>query len=169
MHRLVLVLVILLTIYSCEREQKSIEEYPLQVGDINFDADLDNPDFKLCDEAAVLQYYNFGKGVQYRGEKLSINNYFEDKFKARDLEGDTGFITVRFIVNCEGKTGRHRIEGMDYNFKKKEFSKELTSSLLQLTKEMDGWLTSEYDGKAYDYYQYLTFKMEKGRLMEIMP
>jgi len=58
---------------------------------------------------------------------------------------------------------------MDVEDREKKFSDSLSSQLLSLTKELDGWLVGEMEGKKYDYYQYLTFKMENGKLIEIMP
>jgi hypothetical protein len=143
--------------------------YPLQVGDIYFDPKLDDPNFKLCDENRMAQYYSFGKGLQYKGEKIKINEHFKVGLKVNEQRNVTGFLTIRFIVNCEGKIGRFRVEGMDNEYSQKTFSEGLTNQLMSLTKKLDGWIIGEHDGKAYDYYQYLTFKIENGILIEIMP
>lgn len=161
-------LILLLMFYSCTNKQEVKDAYPVQVGDLEADPDLDDANFKLCDETRVLQYYNFGKGLQYKGEKAAIDDYFPENFKSSQ-KNDTGFVTIRFIVTCEGKTGRFRITGMDNNYQQKDFSDDLTEGLLALTKEMDGWIIGEIEGRSFDYYQYLTFKLEAGKLIEIMP
>lgn len=144
-------------------------EYPPQVGDIAFDSEHDDVDFKICNENQIAQYYNFGKGLQYTGEKPKINEHFFSLFKASADAEESGFVTIRFIVNCHGKTGRFRMEGMDNDFHEKSFSKETTTQLLNLTRKLDGWIVPQHDGRSFDYYQYLTFKIEGGRLIEIMP
>lgn len=174
MIRIILIPALLSTLYSCgqeqkKNEQKTNEEYPLQVGDICFNHKIDDPDFKLCDDNGILQYYNFEKGLQYKGEKPAIKKHFKEGLKAKGLEEDTGYITIRFIVNCEGKTGRFRVQEMDNDFNEKEFSVDLKMQLLNLTEKMPGWPAGEYEGKIRDYYQYLTFKIEGGNLVEIMP
>jgi hypothetical protein len=58
---------------------------------------------------------------------------------------------------------------MDNDYKEKVFNDPITNQLLKLTKELDGWIVGEHDRISYDYYQYLTFKIESGRLIEIMP
>ncbi|PRY05333.1 hypothetical protein CLV24_13013 [Pontibacter ummariensis] len=141
----------------------------MQVGDIYFNSKIDDPDFKVCDDNNVLQYYNFGNGIQYEGEKLAINKYFIGELKSKGLKKDTGYITIRFIVNCEGRLGRFRVQEMGNDFNEKEFSSDLKNQLLNLTKGMSGWMVGEHQGKSYDYYQYLTFKVEGGSLVEIMP
>lgn len=168
MQRLLFVSFLVTALNSCGQTPEKTT-YSLQVGDIYFDAKLDDPNFKLCDEDRVLQYYNFGKGVQYKGEKIKINQHFETGLIVNEKVKESGFLVIRFIVNCEGRTGRFRIQGMDNEYNEKTFNESLTNQLMSLTKTLDGWVTGEYDGKTYDYYQYLTFKMENGILIEIMP
>lgn len=162
-------LLLLVTLHSNAQEKITVNEYPSQVGDITFDSKLDDSNFRLCNESDVFQYYYFGKGLQYKGEKPNIIEHFRNGFKIRKNKDDEGLITIRFIVNCEGKTGRFRVHGMDNDYQEKVFSKHLTQQLLILTKQLNGWIVGEYDGKAYDYYQYLTFKIVNGNITEIMP
>lgn len=138
------------------------------VGDTSFDKELDDPTFRVCNQLQVAQYYNFGKGLQYKGEKAALNSHFKKLFL--DLkESESGFITIRFIVNCEGKTGWFRVQEMDVNYKPKKFKKTLLDELVKLTMELDGWVIGEDNGRKFDYYQYLTFKFHNGKLIEIMP
>jgi hypothetical protein len=168
MRELMIILILLKTLCCCAQKHDIKANYPLQVGDIYFNHETDDPNFKLCDENEVYQYYNFGKGLQYKGEKIRIYEHFKSGLTARHSE-ESGFLTIRFIVNCQGKTGRFRIQGMDNNYVETTFSEKLTNQLLSLTKQLDGWAIRDFDGKAFDYYQYLTFKIEKGKLIEIMP
>lgn len=159
---------IIMTLNSCGQAQNNVATYPEHVGDIAFDASFDDPNFKVCNKE-IFQYYNFGKGLQYKGEKIAIDKYFGENFKNARQEDETGFLTIRFIVNCEGGTGRFRVEGMDNNYQIKKFKNDLTDQILKLTKQMDGWIAGNFEGRKMDYYQYLTFKLEVGQIIEIMP
>lgn len=143
--------------------------YPANVGDIAFNPKLDDPGFKVCHEEFVFQYYNFGKGLQYKGEKTAINEFFKEHFNFKKTAGETGLFTIRFIVNCEGETGRFRWQGMDLNYNPKNFNADLQARLLSLTRQLDGWIVGQLQDKTVDYYQYLTFKLVDGELIEIMP
>jgi hypothetical protein len=169
MRKIILPLIFLTSFYSCSQTVRRENDYAEHVGDISFDKDIDDPNFNVCDENKVFQYYNFGKGLRYEGEKSAINQYFKDKANLRERQGETGFLTIRFIVNCEGKTGRFRIQGMDANYKEKQFEKGLVDELLSLTRQLDGWIVARDDKNRFDYYQYLTIKIENGKLIEIMP
>ena len=168
MKQVIPICCLLAVLVSCQHEARP-QQYPLQVGDIDYDPKLDDPSFELCNDKQVPQYYNFGKGVQYQGEKPAINKHFESLFNYEGDLNDSGFITIRFIVNCKGKTGRFRIQQMDFDYQEKKFRDEWVPQLVERTKQMSGWEIGQHNGSAYDYYQYLTFKIEKGKLIEIMP
>jgi len=170
MKRLLVYSLIAIVFNSCGHAQHNSPSYPEHVGDISFDDKLDDTNFKVCtNENNIPQYYNFGKGLQYTGEKIAIDKYFGENFKNKIQKNETGFLTIRFIVNCEGKTGRFRVEGMDSHYQVKKFDKELENQILKLTMQLDGWIAGELQGQKLDYYQYLTFKLEEGQLIEIMP
>lgn len=154
---------------SCkEGQQNSI--YPRHVGDISFDEAIDRKEFQLCNgDKKVRQYFNFGKGVQYDGEKLAIIESFKENYKPIKLMGETGLIRIRFIVNCKRETGRFRILSMDSSYQKKEFDKKITDQLLSITKKLAGWKILSDRSKPHDYYQYLIFKIENGDIKEILP
>lgn len=157
----------LIWLASCTTQTKQ-REVLRHVGDIIFDPKVDTTDFEPCHEDLAFQYYNFSNATQYKGEKIAIVRAFQDRFKPVS-ETEHGYVTIRFIVNCEGQTGWFRVITMDENYDEKTFSKELTDQLLKITQELDGWKPGEFDNENYDYYQYLTFKITNGSIENIMP
>ena len=67
------------------------------------------------------------------------------------------------------QTDRFRILQIDHNYQEKEFPKALTEQLLTLTKALDRWVPGEKNGKKYDTYYYLNFKIVNGKIAEILP
>lgn len=169
MKNLVLLILLLPLFTNCQTEKNVVSKYPANVGDITFDEKLDDPQFKRClDERYSFQYYNDSKGLQYKGEKIEI----ERKLEAIHLKSNpnsNGYITIRFVVNCEGQTGMFRVQQMNENYEEIAFDNKLTNQLLDFTKKLEGWIPKEYQGKKLDYYQYLTFKIENGKVSEILP
>lgn len=156
---------------NCQADIKvTASKYPAQVGDINFDKKIDDPDFKRCipENKHGYQYYNDSKGFQYKGEKLAIIRNLE-KENIQSSKDINGYVTIRFVVNCEGKAGIFRMKQMDENYIEKELDKSLSNQLLDFTKKLNGWIPKEIDGQKADYYQYLTFKIEHGKVSEILP
>lgn len=155
-----------------ELQSEENESYLRWVGDIEFDEKTDNPDFQLCyTDNAIRQYFNFSKGVQYKGEKPAIIQHFKENYQPVASK-QSGLLRIRFVVNCKGETDRFRLMGMDENFQPMDFETEISHQILDLTKKMEGWLPiemEEMDNMTLDYYQYLIFKIYNGEIIEIMP
>jgi hypothetical protein len=158
---------LLSTFQACSQERPA--QYPNFVGDIAYDPELDDVGFKVCNPSYVAQYYNFGQGVQFSGEKSRIIKHFGKYYQPSRFVGETGYITIRFIVNCEGSAGRFRVQEMDMDLVPKKFGKGLANELLKITSNMQGWGIASHETQVFDYYQYLTFKIENGTLTEILP
>lgn len=158
---------------SCGQETTSFKnEYPPRhIGDIEFDPKLDNPDFKLCYPEHIDQY--IGEDFLYEGEKIALEKEILDNYRTEIAKKESGMIRVRFIVNCKGETDRFRILGADKNYKEKEFDKSITNQILQITKNLKGWKIMYYRNEKLelpiDYYQYLIFKIENGKIVKILP
>lgn len=142
------------------------QKYPEMVGDIAFDPVLDRDDFKLCNER-ILQYYNFGDGVQYEGERPALLDHFETRYTP--VSDWDGYVSVRFVVNCDGETDRYRLSAMDYDYVEEPGQLEVNEGLLAAVRSMDGWMPKTYDEIPLPYYQYLTFRIAGGHITEILP
>lgn len=156
-----IILVFLPFLFSCQAEKTS--KLTSSVGDIDYDEKIDDRNFKLCNFNTV-QYFNLKREFQYEGEKMAI----VEKFKQLNLKADAndnGYITIRFIVNCEGKTGRFRVQQFNSDYKKISFNDNFVTEILKFTQNLNGWKNLE----KQDYYQYLTYKIENGKVTEILP
>lgn len=164
-----LTLSLILSVWSCSNSNSNTTKpYPNHVGDIEFNPELDSKEFSPCSEQHINQYYNFGSNIQYKGEKRALLNTFKEKYvtKIRNVDG---YITIRFVVNCLGETGRFRVKTLDQDYKPTTLDKETVDQILDITKSLDGWKAGEYEGAYFDYYQYLTFKLSAGQIESIIP
>lgn len=58
------------------------EKFQRWVGDLFFDANVDDEGFQLCfEDHNVFQYFNLSQGMQYKGEKTAIKNAFEKNYQ----------------------------------------------------------------------------------------
>ena len=169
MRFLLLVFLSSVFFFACQTHRElPAGDYPNNVGDIAPDATLDDTLFKVCRENYIPQYYSLKSG--FTGEKPAIEAYFREKFvKNRKHSRENGYITVRFVVNCRGESGRFRVQEADLNLQPKQFPPDLSAQLLRLTKGLNGWQPGENQGLQIDYYQYLTFKIAGGDIVAILP
>lgn len=142
---------------------------PEFVGDIKFDEKTDKRDFYLCNEGDIFQYFNNSEGVEYNGEKYAIEKEFSDKYHSENVKKENALVRIRFVVNCKGETDRFRTLVADYNYQPIKIDENITSQLLEITKNLKGWKPKTYRGIKIDYYQYLIFKIKDGKIDEILP
>ncbi|MGB6035780.1 MAG: hypothetical protein WBG42_05900 [Cryomorphaceae bacterium] len=161
-----LFVVITLTNCSTEKEQSKYLRY---VGDIEADNKLDDPTFKLCnDEVFLKQYFNFSQGLQYEGEMLKIKEQFELAYVPVEVN-QSGWVRIRFVVNCRGESGRFRMICSDEHYESRQFDSRITDQLMSITKALEGWKPLPDSENPDEYYQYLIFKIENGDIIEILP
>ena len=173
MKQTILLLPLLLFLWSgCQNQREQIESatYLRWVGDSEPDKKIDDPNFEICHtEDEVFQYFNLMNGPQYVGEKKALEQHFMTNFKPLENSAHSGFVRVRFIVNCEGKAGRFRVIQSDLDLNETKFDSGLVKQLVDLTKSVEKWVIQYKDDTAVDYYQYLIFKIDNGRIIEILP
>ena len=171
MRSLISILFLIPLLINCQSEKTAISKYPAHVGNVEFDEKIDDPNFNRClpEGSYAYQYYNGdSSGIQYKGEKLEIIRTLEIE-NIQSSKDINGYITVRFVVNCEGKAGIFRMQQMDEEYKEKELDQKFSEQILSFTKKLNGWIPKKIQGTKVDYYQYLTFKIEHGKVSEILP
>lgn len=145
-----------------------IDSFPLNTGDIAFNAALDDSSFIVCNPNVVFQYYNTVS--YYKQHKREIEQYFKRNYhQPVQTAGQTGYLTIRFIINCSGKTGRFRMNELDDKYQPYKFDTSISSQLMTLTKGLKNWQPARYKDKIYDSYQYITFKLKKGTIECVLP
>jgi len=166
------ILALLLILFSCGKTRqkettespksepiaKEVSKYPNHIGDIAFDESLDDPEFKPC-QSSIPQYYALG--ADFRVDNDVLMSHFESVSPSQKQE--TAFHTIRFIVNCKGKIGRLRVETMSAEYQVTVLDSIMSSDIREKLLAFDQW------PQGRDFYQYLTFKIEKGKIKQVMP
>ncbi len=159
-------IIILILIVGCSQN-----EYK-NVGDIPFDKEMDDDGFQICNEKKIKQYYvrkSSDTPPSYKGEKRGLEQAIISKYSFPQSEKEDGYITIRFIVNCNGETGRFRMEEMDFAYSTKKFDPKISSQLLEIVKNLDEWIPRKSKNMDFDFYQYLAFKIKNGQIIKILP
>ncbi|MDN5288282.1 MAG: hypothetical protein JWR38_4556 [Mucilaginibacter sp.] len=167
-----LLLLLLLTTSIALKAQNSLptaSALPEDVGDIVFDPKTDKANFYLCHQNFIIQYYNVA--TSYKGGGGAIKKSILNRYRYKQAYMlATGFVTIRFVINCKGQTDRFRISQLNNNYQQTVFNKDLIAQLLELCKSLDQWVPGKDDkGNIYDSYYYLNFKLVKGHIKAITP
>lgn len=161
--------VILVLLISCKKTSDKQSSHLANVGIILKDESVDDPSFQPCHEDYSFFYYQVENTSHlYQGEKPAIVKAFDD-IDLPIMDQNDGYVTIKFLVNCRAETGRFRVEQVDFDYKDKKFEGELVTLLLEITKQLDGWLPGIKEGFKCDYYKYLTFKIINNQIVDILP
>lgn len=137
---------------------EKVSKYPDHVGDIAFDDALDDPEFKTC-QGQIPQYYALGP--KYRVDNDVLLSHFGSVNPSPGQE--TVYHTIRFVVNCKGEIGQLREETMNNDYQAATLHQSMKEELRSKLLAFDQW------PQGRDYYQYLTFKIEAGKIKEVLP
>ena len=145
--------------------------YTRWVGDIETDSTVDCPDFYLCNgKQYAAQYFHYTDDYPYMFGKDSLMNIFQHRYKPYFKEDQSGYIRIRFIINCEGQSGKFRISQAGRDYLPKTFHKRIISQLMEIIKSVNGWrIMFDHQDRKRDYYMYLTFKLKNGEITDIIP
>lgn len=160
----------MLACVACQTETKDREEvtleYPEFIGEIDADDRLDDPRFKLCDSTMLVQSrlalsYEGGLAqLEEKGKKALGNRENYKKY--------SGYVMVRFIINCQKETGRFRFQTLDEQFLVQDCPQELKQQVQQFIEGLDKWVFLRAEDQGKDHSKYLNFKFEQGQLTNII-
>ncbi|WP_026754097.1 hypothetical protein [Sediminibacter sp. Hel_I_10] len=134
---------------------------------INPDTALLNDGFKVCDDTYIAQYYNT-PASPYPNGKNGFRTYINSNYENRNYS-DSGYLNIRFIINCEGDTGRFVIHENNLDLEPKTFNKDLVDQLFKLTSELKDWKPTILREDPKDAYMYVSYRIEHGEIVEIIP
>lgn len=135
-----------------------------QVGDIAFDASIDNSEFLVCDEERIVQYYSVG--TYYEGGEKAIKTELRELITQLNFE-KSGIITFRFVVNCTNQTGRFRTKMVNTDLKETSFNSSNIKQIQESIKSLNSWHAGKWDNQPLDTYYILNFKIQNGKITDI--
>ena len=123
--------------------------------------------FKVCDENFILQYYN-PESATYREGKNGLSKFILQNYKNNKFT-DSGYLNIRFIINCKGEAGRYVIHENDLDLEPKKFNTKIVNQLFSLTTQLKKWNPNFYQNEFRDSYMYISYRIENGEITEIIP
>ena len=142
------------------------EKFPHNVEYINPKAALFSEGFETC-SPRIAQYYNPERATYSKGKnglrKFVLSNYKNQGYK------DSGYLNFRFVINCKGKVGRYVIHQNNLNLEPTELNPLMVEQLFEITRKLDKWNPNIIRGETRDSYMYISYRIENGEIVEILP
>ena len=154
--------------YYGGRFEADEEKYPQAVGYIDTSKALRNTTYELCNADALYSLHSPRHVASYEGSK---KRFRENVLKQYDSTAykDSGYVNFRFLINCKGQPGWFEIRETDLNYEKSSFDQNLVTSLLDITGSPEHWAIRNIGPDPIDYYMYVTYRLEDGKITEILP
>jgi hypothetical protein len=145
-----------------------INPHKEDIGYVSKEDALDT-DFEFCYKEKIFPYYYGRNPARYRFGKDSLKQYFKLHYANFGDTSSSGFITFRFGINCKGEAGRYVVEQVGTDFKPKQFNPKIVENLYTHLKALQEWEPIAFYDDRYDSFIHITFKLENGSLLEILP
>ncbi len=116
----------------------------------------------------IADYYN-DDDAKFIGGKGALFELLETTLDKSKPKGESGYLTFRFVVNCEGKAGWFTTEEADLDYQRKSFSSECKNHLYDILSSVEKWKMLTIRDQVRDAYVYITFKLKNGKIIEILP
>ncbi|RME94882.1 MAG: hypothetical protein D6772_13940 [Bacteroidetes bacterium] len=147
------------------------ESVPKRVGYIDPEQTLDAYGyFQPCnDPNSIYDYYNGEQKAAFKSGKRGLEKALRSRIDPSFIAGESGYLTFRFVINCEGQTGWFVTEMADLNFQSKSFSPATVQHVYKILKGLKNWQAGRVRGETVDAYAYVTFKIIQGEIVDIFP
>lgn len=123
-----------------------------------------------CKGHHYVYYYQVGGKYPENSRSLlsKAQAFMHDKNKSYH---GSGYITLRFAIDCEGKMGR-KVQVLQTNEKYKSFhfDKKFVNELHSFLKTLDKWkIAGSKESSPFFYTSFITFKIKDGKIINIIP
>ncbi len=140
--------------------------YYHDLGDIAHDPLIDKQLFILCDSTRTMQGRS---ALRYPRGVGALEEICLSTFEYRPaFEVFSGYVTIRFMINCKNESGRFRAQALDLDFSPKECPNELKEQLLGIVENLNGWKKSTSFPPKAEYSKYINFKIDHGRIEHVL-
>ena len=131
---------------------------------------LHDPDFAWCRPQRELtrDYYNATPDVSVLGGHATLRRVLLPRLDLAALAGESGYLTLRFVVDCRGQIGMIAADEADLDFAPKTFPPEAVAAFAKTLRAGDIAFDLS-DAGDHDYYAYLTLKLRDGDVTDFLP
>jgi heme/copper-type cytochrome/quinol oxidase subunit 2 len=167
---IVLIIIALYAYASYQLEHKFIPDNNIHTTSAEYidpKAAFLNEDFEVCNEDFIIQYYNPQRATYSKG-KNGLRQFIMSNYNNKSYT-DSGYLNIRFIINCKGKAGRYIIHENDLDLNPVNLNEDLVNQLFKLTTQLEDWNPNYVYDEYRDSYMYISYRIEHGEITEIIP
>ncbi|MFD2530099.1 hypothetical protein [Polaribacter marinaquae] len=154
---------------GCTDTSKTVEnKYEKYIGYINPEKALLKEGKTLCNINDIKTTYSGAAPYGFKGSKKVFRDFILSNYNEK-LYKDSGYVSFRFLVNCKGEAGWFEIIEMNLDLEEIDLDDKMINELLELTSKKENWNQLGYEEGFIDYYMYILYRIENGKIIEILP
>ena len=169
---IILLIISIITIgyfYFTSKVPINKDKFPHYIGYIDQEKALLNDVYSLCDNGKIFKKHHGAPKVAFNISKKRFRETILSEYKNKNYE-DSGYLNFRFLVNCEGNAGWFEIIEMNLDLEEVNLNDVMVNQLLKLTSNSKHWSTlTTSDEIPRNYYMYISYRIEHGEIIEILP
>ena len=135
-----------------------------RVGDIPISNEVESEDFSPCHDHPIYQHYQIN--TDYVGGNRAIKEKLKHDFPLTGFS-ESGLLTIRFVVNCQGETGLYRSKMIDTTLQDIDLSAKDLTQIYNNISALDKWQPGTVRDQPEDSYYQISFKLINGELIDI--
>jgi hypothetical protein len=130
---------------------------------------IDSLEFaKLCKPEYRPEYYQLS--AKNTKSSYQILAEWKSVFKKPADFKQSGFLTIKFIVNCRQELCCFHTYQMDENYQPMNFDEGVKTQLIAFIKNLNGWKSATLEsGESTNYRYYLNFVIKNGEFKRVSP
>ncbi len=143
------------------------EKYPHHIGYLSPENPDFSKDFKRCSDRLPIGFYHSTAPHIYKNGKPTFRKYVQERYNSEGFT-DSGYLNLRFLIDCEGDLGDLEVNELDNDMQVIDLDDAMVEQLVGLTMQPENWANLERK-EPRDLYMYIIFKLEHGKVVEILP
>ena len=149
--------------------QQSLDDYEYkdQVGYLSPQNEDWSKNFKRCSTGLPIGFYSSPAPYIFNENKGKFRKFIIGNFNGNNFN-DNGLLNLRFLINCHGEIGDIEVNELSYDFEPIDLNDDLVHRLKELSFRKEHWNYTLKDEPA-DFYMYLIYRIENGKVVEILP
>lgn len=142
-------------------------DYNDQVGYLSPQNEDWSKNFERCGIGLPLGFYSSPAPYIFKENKGKFRKFIMENFNDNNFK-DNGLLNLRFLINCNGEIGDVEVNELDFDFERMDLDDALVYRLKELSFRKEHWNYRLKDEPS-DYYMYLIYRLENGKVVEILP
>ncbi len=167
-----LIILVSLGIIGCQEginPNKPEWDIPIRNHDLSytpFNPTLDHPDFIICDSTKIKSGRN---QILYRGGLEQLHQDLRSAYKLESAyRSFTGYVVVRFIMNCNSELGRYRAESLHLDFSSAQAPPNFVNHILDIFKNSNHWDRRLNTPSEQEYSKFINIKFKDGQIQHVL-